>query len=264
MVLRRIAKALRPREDARVPDGQRVYAVGDLHGRLDLLNALLSRIESDEASRSAAETKLVFLGDLVDRGPDSRGVIERLIRLKEERPLVHVIGGNHDEVFLKAARGDIRALRFLTRIGGKETVLSYGIAQADYDNADYDALAAMLAAKVPAEHLTFLSGLEDYVEVGDFLFVHAGIRPTVPIAEQKASDLRWIRDDFLDCRTSHPRMIVHGHTITASPDIRSNRIGIDTGAFASGRLTAIGLEGQQRWFVTADGEPDPRWGSLSD
>jgi serine/threonine protein phosphatase 1 len=265
MVLKRLTAALggkAPRPS--LPEGERVYAIGDLHGRRDLLDAMLDLIAQDEAARGGANTTLVFLGDLVDRGPDSRGVLDRLIALRDGDRGVRFLCGNHDEVFLKALKGDAKALRFLTRIGGKETILSYGIDQNVYDGADYDALAALVDRHVPGSHLRFLEALEDRWQSGDYLFVHAGIRPGVPVDQQKPSDLRWIREDFLSCRTRHPHMVVHGHSITSSADVCPNRIGIDTGAFASGRLTALGLEGTDSWFITATGAPDPRWGSLSD
>lgn len=266
MVLKRLLNVTLKREapPQAVPAGQRVYAVGDIHGRLDLLDALLDEIERDDAARPGAETLLVFLGDLVDRGPDSRGVIERLLALKASGRTARFLLGNHDEVFLKAARGDVKALRFLIRIGGRETILSYGVSTEEYQSSDFEDLARIFATRVPAEHIAFLSSFEDYIEIGDYLFVHAGIKPGVAIEEQSAADLRWIRGEFLRCKTEHGKMVVHGHSISDEAEIRRNRIGIDTGAFASGRLTALGLEESDRWFITASGEPDPRWTTLTD
>ena len=240
----------RPTAPFRVPTGLRVYAIGDIHGRSDLLNALIAGIDEDDGGRGRADTRLVFLGDLVDRGPDSRGVVERLLALSRERPTARFLMGNHEEVFLRAVAGDGRALRFLTRIGGRETVLSYGITEEQYRSLDFEQLAALLRARVPPEHVDFLSGFERWIEVGDYLFVHAGLRPFVPLEEQEDSDLMWIRDEFLEHRESFGKMVVHGHSITDEVDLRPNRIGIDTGAFASGRLTAIGLEGDRRWFLS--------------
>ena len=240
----------RPQPPAeRVPDGVRVYAVGDIHGRLDLLDALLARIDEDDAGRGPARTELIFLGDLVDRGPDSAGVVERLRLLGETRSVRYLMG-NHEEVLLRAVEGDQRALRFLERIGGRETLLSYGISPEEYRQLDYEELLALLREKIPPAHVAFLSAFERWIEVGDYLFVHAGLRPGVALEEQKASDLCWIRDDFLNHRDSFGKMVVHGHSITEEIDVRANRIGIDTGAFASGRLTAIGLEGEERWFLS--------------
>ena len=232
-----------------VPDGTRVYAIGDIHGRLDLLDRLLRMIDEDDAARGAARTELIFLGDLVDRGPDSLGVVERLMVLRETRP-VRFLMGNHEEVFLRAVGGDLRALRFLVRIGGRETLLSYDISDEVYRSVDYDGLLELLQEKVPPSHVAFLSAFENWIEVGDYLFVHAGLRPGVAVEDQTTSDLCWIREDFLSHRESFGKMVVHGHSITEDIDERSNRIGIDTGAFASGRLTAIGLEGDERWYLS--------------
>ena len=232
-----------------VPEGRRIYAVGDIHGRLDLVEQLLAMIDADDRSRGAARTELIFLGDLVDRGPDSRGVVERLMALRAERP-VRFLMGNHEEVFLRAVAGDLRALRFLIRIGGRETLLSYDISEQEYRELDYDALMTLVQERVPAAHVEFLSAFEQWIEVGDYLFVHAGLRPGVALEEQARSDLYWIRDDFLRHRESFGKMVVHGHSITEAVDERTNRIGIDTGAFASGKLTAIGLESDRRWFLT--------------
>ena len=239
-----------PRAD-RVPDGVRVYAVGDIHGRLDLLDALLMTIAEDDRARGDhVETQYIFLGDLIDRGPESRGVVERLLDLSKTVANVRFLMGNHEQVFLRAMAGDPRALRFLIRIGGRETLLSYGITEEDYRALDFDELAARAAELVPAEHLAFLAGFEDRIALGDYLFVHAGLRPGVALEEQAQSDLYWIRDEFLTHGESFGPIVVHGHSISEEIDVRSNRIGIDTGAFASGRLTAIGLEGGERWFLS--------------
>jgi serine/threonine protein phosphatase 1 len=235
----------------RVPDGVRVYAIGDIHGRLDLLDRLLASIAADDRARgNGVETQYIFLGDLIDRGPASRGVVERLIAFSNGNGNARFLMGNHEQVFLRALEGDQRALRFLVRIGGRETLHSYGIGDEDYKALDFEELAALAAEKVPAEHLAFLGGFENWIALGDYLFVHAGLRPGVALEEQAHSDLYWIRDEFLSCRESFGRIVVHGHSITEDIDVRANRIGIDTGAFATGRLTAIGLEGDERWFLS--------------
>jgi serine/threonine protein phosphatase 1 len=241
----------KPARTYAVPDGVRVYAIGDIHGRLDLLDSLLASIAADDRARGGAlRTRYIFLGDLIDRGPESRGVVERLMALAEAGPDVRFLMGNHEEVLLRALDGDVRALRFLVRIGGRETLLSYGVGEEEYRSHDYDDLLRIAAERVPAAHRAFLTGFEKWISVGDYLFVHAGIRPGVAIEDQAASDLYWIRDDFLRHRDSFGKMVVHGHSITEEIDVRANRIGIDTGAFASGRLTAIGLEGDERWFLS--------------
>jgi serine/threonine protein phosphatase 1 len=233
-----------------VPAGRRLYAVGDVHGRLDLLDALLAAIARDDAGRQPRATTLIFLGDLVDRGPDSRGVVERLLALSDGPTPIRFLMGNHEQVFLRALEGDVRALRFLIRIGGRETLLSYGIGEEEYRRLDYEDLIALARRQVPEAHIRFLAAFEPWIEIGDYLFVHAGIRPGIAIEEQSLSDLCWIRDDFLRHRDSFGKMVVHGHSITHDVDLRPNRIGIDTGAFATGRLTAIGLEGSDRWFLS--------------
>jgi serine/threonine protein phosphatase 1 len=233
-----------------VPDGDRVYAIGDIHGRLDLLDRLLDLVATDDRRRGAAKTLVIFLGDLIDRGSNSRGVVERAMELSSGPLSTRFLMGNHEEVFLHAISGDLRALRLLLRIGGRETILSYGISDEEYRSLDYEALATVLKERVPEAHRTFLASFEESIEVGDYLFVHAGIRPGVAIAAQSASDMRWIREEFLRHGESHGKLVVHGHSVTDDIDIRSNRIGIDTGAYASGRLTAIGLEKDERWFLS--------------
>ncbi|TGX50387.1 serine/threonine protein phosphatase [Sphingomonas gei] len=234
-----------------IPPGQRIYAIGDVHGRLDLLDQLLARIDTDEAQRDAAQTTLIFVGDLIDRGPESAQVVERVLQLQRVRGDVRLLVGNHEEVFLQALTGNIEALRFLARIGGRETILSYGITASEYDGFDYSELMEALIARVPTEHRVFLEGSEDMIIIGDYAFVHAGVRPNSSLSEQTTKDLRWIRGDFLTYRKPFERIIVHGHTITDEVDWNANRIGIDTGAFASGRLSALGLEGTERWLVQA-------------
>jgi len=252
MVLKRLFAAARKPEPAthRIPSGQRVYAVGDIHGRLDLLDDLMLRIDRDDAGRAPAQTTLIFLGDLVDRGPQSSGVVDRLMRLRDSRRDVHFLMGNHEEVFLLAAAGDVQAMRLFVRIGGMETILSYGVSEEEYRTTDFAELAELFAKRVSPKHVHFISSFEDYLEIGDYLFVHAGIRPGVPIEDQSASDLRWIRDSFLSHEGDHGKRVVHGHSIREEVEPRSNRIGIDTGAYASNRLSAVGLEGDRHWFLS--------------
>lgn len=234
-----------------LPDGQRVYAIGDIHGCLELLDELLRQIDADDAARGDAQTQLVFLGDLVDRGPDSAGVIDRLVELAEQRGHARFIIGNHEEIFLRALSGDIEALRLFVRIGGRETILSYGVSERDYERTDYEELLELIRAHVPQKHIDFMEAFEDRVEIGDYLFVHAGLRPGVPIEEQRRGDMRWIRSSFLETDWEFGKLVVHGHSISDTVVERANRLGIDTGAFATGRLTAVGLEGADRWILTA-------------
>jgi serine/threonine protein phosphatase 1 len=234
----------------RVPEGVRAYAIGDIHGRLDLLDTLIGLIDDDDRRREPADTLIIFLGDLIDRGPHSRGVVERAMTLAESARSIRFLMGNHEEVFLRAVQGDIRALRMLLRIGGDQTVFSYGIDREEYRLFDFEALARTLKSHVPQDHVDFLSAFETSIELGDYLFVHAGIRPGVAIEEQSATDMRWIRDEFLRHRDDHGKVVVHGHSVTEEVDERPNRIGIDTGAYATGRLTAVGLQREERWFLS--------------
>jgi serine/threonine protein phosphatase 1 len=232
-----------------VPEGTRVYAVGDVHGCLDLLDRLLAALDADAAAREPAETRLIFLGDLVDRGPDSAKVVERVRHLQSAGAGVQVLAGNHEELFLQALANEPQALRLFARVGGRETAISYGIAADEWERLDYDALHERLNEVVPPEHRQFLEALEDSVTIGDYHFVHAGVRPDRALDAQKTSDLRWIREPFLNHRGRLGKRIVHGHTIAPEVEFRTHRIGIDTGAYATGRLTALGLEGEATWLV---------------
>lgn len=234
---------------AALPPGRRVYAVGDIHGRLDLLDSALDRIAADDAARDGAETTLIFLGDLVDRGPDSAGVVERLRRLADTDVDARFLLGNHEEVFLLALAGDARAVRLFCRIGGRETLLSYGVDAGNYEALSYAEVGERLAALVPPAHRAFLAGFEQLIVMGDYAFAHAGVRPGVPLAEQSAEDLRWIREPFLDHRGTLEKVVVHGHTIREEVEFRRHRIGIDTGGYATGRLSVLGLEGVARWIL---------------
>jgi serine/threonine protein phosphatase 1 len=241
--------------DAQVPPGLRVYAIGDIHGRSDLLDVLLQKIGADDTARGPAETHLVFLGDVVDRGPDSTGAVERLRLLSSASDRVHLIKGNHEEMMLAALdeqSGKSSAMRLFFKNGGRETMLSYGVAEVDDPRMSFDELRQFTRARIPMEHLETLRGMKAWVVFGDYLFVHAGIRPGVPIEEQSESDLRWIRDSFLRSRANHGHVVVHGHSIVDAVDFQPNRIGVDTGAFASGRLSAVGLEGAERWVIAAE------------
>jgi serine/threonine protein phosphatase 1 len=226
----------------RVPPGTRVYAIGDIHGRLDLLRALRAQIVADAAAARAAQNVVVYLGDYVDRGPDTRGVLDLLI----EHPLpgfrsIH-LKGNHEEMLLSCLRDPARAARPWLHNGGEQAVESYGVAPRGSPQAVRDAFADCL----PPAHLAFLEGLALYHVEGDYLFVHAGIRPGIPLDRQAPADLLWIRDLFLESPADHGRVVVHGHTPVAEPEFRPNRIGIDTWAFASGRLSCLVLWDAER------------------
>jgi len=232
-----------------VPPGTRYYVIGDIHGRLDLFEALIAAVEADDAARSEARTVMVLLGDLVDRGPDSAGVVARARAWQQARKVV-LLAGNHEEMFLESFDDPVMLRHFL-RHGGRHTVLSYGVPPERYDAATFDELRALMAAAVPAEDLHFLASGRDYHVAGDYLMVHAGIAPDVALEEQQPHHLRWIREPFLDYDLPHERFVIHGHTITETVDEQSNRMGIDTGAYRSGRLTALALEGTERRVIQA-------------
>lgn len=233
--------------DFRVPDGLRVYAVGDIHGELALLDELLSRIAEDRTAGPDLDHQIIFLGDYIDRGPDARGVIDRLSALAGDR-CYRFLKGNHEDAFLAILSGQTDDLPGWLRFGGRETLASYGIAERSVAMGG-PFLRAQLVERVPPSHLAFLRGLEMSIGIGDYFFVHAGIRPGVDVAKQDEADLMWIRREFLSHEGRHSHMIVHGHTITSAVDIRHNRIGVDTGAYASGVLSAIVLEGSDRRII---------------
>lgn len=235
--------------EASLPASQRVYAIGDIHGRLDLFEELIEAIERDDADAGKAETTVILLGDLVDRGPNSRGVVERAMRWQQERK-VRCLAGNHEQMFLEALDKK-QSLRHFIRFGGKETILSYGIEKSIYREASMETLQELYRAAVPNEHVEFLEGFEKLIEIGGYIFVHAGIQPGVAAAEQKRKDLLWIREPFLSYAKPHSHVVIHGHTITDKVEDRGNRIGIDTGAYMTGRLTALVLEGTTRRYLAA-------------
>lgn len=239
-----------PPDLPRIPAGERVYAIGDIHGCDNLFAELIAKIIADHADRDSAHTTLVLLGDLVDRGPHSAAVVERAIGLGAPFDSVRLLIGNHEECFLAALSGDRSRVRYFFRIGGDTTIRSYWGDDASYEQACFDELAEGLAARVPPEHIDFLRSGEDMIRIGDYIFVHAGVRPGTSLDRQRRSDLRWIREEFLNAEGGWPGTVVHGHTITEAVDFGANRIGIDTGAYASGTLTAIGLEGTDQWFLS--------------
>jgi serine/threonine protein phosphatase 1 len=226
---------------AALPEGIRIYAVGDVHGRSDLLGRLLAAIDADCKQRPIARPITVFVGDYIDRGPDSRNALDLLLHWQRAYEAIF-LRGNH-EMFLPRFLADPRSLDEWRQYGGLETLLSYGLKPSiNPDRDEQTILATEFAEILPQEHLDFLQSLALTFSCGDFLFVHAGVRPGVPILEQTEDDLLWIRDDFLNWEQPFERFVVHGHTPVNEPDHRSNRINIDTGAYATGRLTCVVIE----------------------
>jgi serine/threonine protein phosphatase 1 len=224
----------------------RIYAIGDIHGRSDLLDRMISAISHDLETAPVATALTVTLGDYVDRGPDSCGVIERLIFNPFPTPLV-ALKGNH-ELMLQAFLDDPAVAGDWQRFGGMETLQSYGVRVM---GRNYEQAAADLRSALPAAQLNFLKSLWTSLPVGQYFLCHAGIRPGVPLDRQSEADLLWIREEFLSCRADFGKIIVHGHTPTESPQVMPNRINIDTGALTTGRLTCAVLDnGRPRFLST--------------
>jgi serine/threonine protein phosphatase 1 len=244
-----MAKA--PRPPSAAPAGSRLYAVGDIHGRADLLEALLEQITADAERHPEAAKRLIYLGDYVDRGPASSAVIDLV--LQDGPPGIEVVAlmGNHEEMMLRFLE-DIAVGRIWMMNGGDATLRSYGV-----EAPSMFAGTALLrhaqqhfAERLPARHRSFLEGLQISHTEGDYLFVHAGVRPGVPLDRQLTEDLLWIRDEFLESDRDFGKVVVHGHSITLDPEFRANRIGIDTGAYRSGQLTCLVLEDTERQLLT--------------
>lgn len=248
-VFRQFFRAKSAQSTAEIPAGQRAYVVGDVHGRLDLFEQLIQAIERDDEEATPASTTVILLGDLVDRGPESAGVIDRARRWQTERT-VRILAGNHEEMFLESFT-NINMLRHFLKHGGRETILSYGVNQRKYNECSLEELQTIMVQYIPEADRNFLQSFEEYITLGDYAFVHAGINPEVPLPDQSRQDLLWIRDPFLGYAEQHSHVIVHGHTIVEQVEERANRIGIDTGAYRFGRLTALVLEGTDRRYIQA-------------
>lgn len=236
-----------PADAPRVPEGTRYYVIGDIHGRADLFKRLSMAIEWDDAERGSADTTVVLLGDLVDRGPSSAGVIAHAIEWSKQRKM-RFLAGNHEEMFLDSFR-DTEVLRHFVKHGGRETILSYGFDRKRYNALSMAELRDVMDWLVPREHRAFLESFEDLIIAGDYAFVHAGIDPKRAIDEQSRKDLLWIRERFLSHEGDLSHVIVHGHTIFDEVVDQGNRISIDTGAYRTGRLTALVLEGATRRII---------------
>jgi serine/threonine protein phosphatase 1 len=229
------------RRRPRLPDGLRIYALSDIHGCADLLARAFDRIDHDTAQDRPLRTGLVFLGDYVDRGLDSCRTLDILIERTQRRPCVF-LKGNHEEVLLNFLQ-DPPLLQAWRQFGGLQTLISYGLKPSvNPDGSELFDLARGFASALPPAHLQFLKGLRTSFTCGDYFFVHAGVRPGIPLDEQADQDLLWIREEFLASRKNFGKFIVHGHTPVVAPDLQRHRVNIDTGAYATGRLTLLRLE----------------------
>ncbi|MCX8571865.1 metallophosphoesterase family protein [Aminobacter sp. MET-1] len=235
--------------DARGPEGMRIYAIGDTHGHLELLAEMHARIAQEIIRDRPADWRIIHLGDLVDRGPDSRGVIEFLIAATARDSRNIVLTGNHDVGFLDfLANPDPEGL--FARFGGVETASSYGVSLGLDNVTSLQASHAQLVRSVPESHVRFLRGLPYSASFGDFFFCHAGVRPEVPLERQDPQDLIWIRKEFLNYPGLHPKVVIHGHTPQAEPEVMANRVNVDTGVYYSGALSAFVIDGADKRLIS--------------
>jgi len=238
----------------RLDPGLRIYAVGDIHGRLDKLMELQDLIRRDLTRDPPDQSIVIYLGDYIDRGPDSKGVISQLADGGGPGDEQICLPGNHEALMLEFL-SDLRTAHVWLRNGGEATLRSYGVTPPDpEDPVDLRRAQIDLALAMPASHREFLRKLVLFRKFGDYLFVHAGIRPGVPLEKQRRDDLIWIRGTFLDSAQDHGMVVVHGHTITGMPEFWGNRIGIDTGAYDTGRLTALILEESRQLILQTESD----------
>jgi serine/threonine protein phosphatase 1 len=243
------ARSSRQEGSASGAAGYRAYAIGDIHGRLDLLQDLLAKIHAELQHHPAKKTLLVFVGDLIDRGPSSAQVLERLRTYNREGIRTVFLLGNHEEVLLRILGGESELIDKWTSFGGAACLQSYGVDPGQLAHATEAEALAIVRNAIPREHVRFLESFSDSCRFGDYLFVHAGIRPGIELEQQSQNDLRWIRDPFLFDASDHGCVVVHGHTISSEVENRPNRIGIDTGAYRTGVLTALAIEGADCWLL---------------
>ncbi|MEM7668178.1 MAG: metallophosphoesterase [Pseudomonadota bacterium] len=242
--------------DAKIPDGLRIYAIGDVHGCRKQLATVHTRIRADLRDRPCTDWRIVHLGDYVDRGPDIPGVIEDLVELVRDRR-TYALLGNHDQWFVDfLSDPGSEGFGAWTTYGGITTIEAYGgsvEAVISGGVAGRRALRSLLLDAVPEDHLRFLSTLPHILRFGDFVFVHAGVRPGVAIGQQSVRDMIWIREPFLSSTEDLGAVVVHGHTVVPHVVVRSNRIGIDTGAVHGGELSCLVLEGRTQALLREDG-----------
>ena len=250
--------ASKPQPAPQGPDGYRAYVVGDVHGRLDLLKDLLAQVHAELDREPCGKCLLVFVGDLIDRGRNSAQVLERLRTYNRAGVEPVFLLGNHEEVLLRILGGEPELVAKWLCFGGSECLLSYGVNPEEVAASSDEDGVAIIRAAIPSEHVEFLESFSDSCRFGDYLFVHAGVRPGVELELQSQVDLRWIREPFLSDKSNHGFVVVHGHTISRSVELRPNRIGIDTGAYRTGVLTALGIEGADRLLLDTSAFAAPR------
>jgi len=242
------------RSNPRTAPGERVYAIGDVHGMPDLLDAMLMAIGRHASTGpSSTRTRIVFIGDIVDRGPNSREALYRLRDAQDRMPEIITLLGNHEEMLLRALMGDESSLRGWMRVGGAETVESFGLKPL-VEGEDAVPWIAELQRAIPDDLINWIRSWPLTARSGDYFFCHAGVRPGVPLKRQMRRDLLWARDEFLKDTRDHGAVIVHGHTISEDIELRGNRIGVDTGAYHSGKLSAVCLDGEDVEILTV-GQP---------
>lgn len=255
------APAGTPPPAAAPPADTVVYAIGDLHGRADLLATMQRGIALDAQRRRARRRVVVYLGDYISRGPDSRRVLEQVIAWRPDGFEIVALKGNHEQLLLRYLDGDLMIGRHWLGYGALEAMAAYGVALPPDALTDERVLAdarRRLFAAMPEAHLHFVRSLATHHREGGYFFAHAGILPGVALGAQRERDLVWIRGRFLRCADDHGAVVVHGHSISPQPQVRHNRIGIDTGAWRSGVLTCLVLDGHERAFLQTAGEAPPR------
>ncbi len=236
------------------PDGKRCYVVGDVHGRLDLIKGLFAKIEQDNASKAEAETIIVMLGDLIDRGPDSKGVLDFLMKSPPKFAKLINLSGNHEDALLQGLDGNMDILRMWIERGGMQCLQSYGVPPHFIAGQPEEYIHKVIQQAIPQSHVEYMRAFFNSARFGDYIFVHAGMRPGVTLEDQKTSDLKWIRKAFIESDADFGGVVVHGHTVVKDVEIKENRINLDTGAHRSGLLSALVIEGEMREILSVSGE----------
>ena len=236
--------------------GKRLYAVGDVHGCYDEMYDLISLIEKDNAALDPKDCIIVFLGDLIDRGPDSRAVLEYLITSPPEFAKTYCLKGNHEEMLLSVMRNEAERIPQWLTYGGKSFVESYGVDIDMLSSLDAYDMQHILRKYIPSSHLDFVDGMLDCISFEDYFLVHAGVDPEVSREDQEPKTMRWIREPFLSSKTKLGYRVVHGHTIESEPVFTQNRIGIDTGCYETGILSAIVIENEDIRVISTTGNTE--------